>query len=439
MTFVAEVLPEWIFLFFCILVGKCCYNDSIVVDKRSVFVLLLVSMLNALIWKENIVCNVISSILYYGTILGCLLRGGVGKWKRVAAFLEAMLITIFGMFPIAGIVQICLFPNLEEDDGIDKTCMLWVMMVAVVLIYVFFKLYRKGICLRFGKSERILLVVFNSLMFLVYGVFIIQEDEGFTTETMRRVFYFLYAVVTMALYMLFLGVLVKHRLSVYYKQEQEYQQEWLKKELQHFTEYKAAQEETRRFRHDVVNNLTCIETLLQDGKTEEAADYVENMIGEVKELSPKAVTGDEMLDCIVASKWDTMKQLKIEFSLDGVFDRRLNWQPMEICAVFANALDNAIEACARMQDKRWISFQIKHTAQFYYVEISNSCQDNVGPMPEKGKRYTTKQNVELHGYGLGNIQKILKKYDGDMKIEQSEGRFLLSMTIPVAGEISKEE
>lgn len=230
-------------------------------------------------------------------------------------------------------------------------------------------------------------------------------------------------------------------------------------ELAHFREYKQAQDETRRVRHDMKNNLACISMLLEDGKNQEAKEYVAQLLGEVNAFSPKVVTGDEMLDAIVASKWSKMEEWHIAFSLDGVLDHGLNWKPIDICTVFSNGFDNAIEACEKVEGHREISLSLRYTRNFYYMILSNTMAKPVAVLDKEngqyrfgkwrrrkkqresqqslqdslviGSRFTTKKNKELHGYGLENMERTIEKYDGTMEILPENDRFVLKIMVPL--------
>ena len=150
-------------------------------------------------------------------------------------------------------------------------------------------------------------------------------------------------------------------------------------------------------------------------------------------LSPRFVTGDEMLDCIVSMKAEMMEELGIAFTLDGVADGGLGMKPMDVCAVFANALDNAIEA-ARAVDpsmKPSVSMQLRRTPQFFVIKITNSAKGKIDV--EKlfaMEGYTTKGDAQAHGFGLQNIHQHVEVYDGMIKAESTEDTFALSIMIP---------
>ena len=217
------------------------------------------------------------------------------------------------------------------------------------------------------------------------------------------------------------------------REKNEYQENYLAAELEYIEQYKRSQTETRAFRHDIINNLSLTNMMLDEGKTEEASAHLKELLGNVQALSPQYITGDEMLDCIVAMKAAKMEELGITFSSDGVVDGGLNMKPMDVCSIFANAIDNAIEAARKCPEdvETFVSLAIKRTEKFFVIRIENSAEGKVDV--EKlliTSGYTSKKDKEHHGFGLRNIRLSVEKYDGLLKAESEEGRFMLSIMIP---------
>ncbi|MCR5214283.1 MAG: GHKL domain-containing protein [Eubacterium sp.] len=139
--------------------------------------------------------------------------------------------------------------------------------------------------------------------------------------------------------------------SRFMKEKNEYQESYLKAELEYIEQYKRTQNETRAFRHDIINNLSLTNMMLDEGNVDGASSHLKQLLGNVKALSPSIITGDEMLDCIVSMKADKMLEKGIDFSMDGVIDGGLGMTPMDVCSIFANALDNAIEASSKVLEE----------------------------------------------------------------------------------------
>ena len=170
--------------------------------------------------------------------------------------------------------------------------------------------------------------------------------------------------------------------------------------------------------------------MLESGRTDEAREHISDMLGRVSALSPKYVTGDEMLDLIISMKADKMDEMNIKFTLDGVTDGGLNIKPMDMCSIFANALDNAIEAASKCEDPE-VTFNIKRTDKFFVIKITNSAAKKI----DVGKLlatngYTSKSDKDHHGFGLMNVRRAVEDYDGILKAESEDKSFTLSIMLP---------
>ncbi len=208
------------------------------------------------------------------------------------------------------------------------------------------------------------------------------------------------------------------------------QEAYLAAELAYIDQYKKKQTETRAFRHDINNQLSITQMLLEEGHTQEAKDHIRDMLGSISSLSPQYVTGDDMLDIIISMKADKMKEKNIRFTLDGVVDGGLNLKPMDKCSIFANVLDNAIEAASACEDP-FISFNIKKADRFFVIKVINSASSKIDT--EKllsSTGYTSKRDKDHHGFGLMNVRRAVENNNGMLKAESADKSFMLTIMLP---------
>lgn len=297
----------------------------------------------------------------------------------------------------------------------------------VITFFLLYSVYKKGVVVHCGKREiwLIFAVWFLSyaLLFIVmYGLMI---DEY---VYIRYVLAFLGAVFSY----LFPVFVYFTRYSEYYRTRTKIQEQHIHAELAHFQQYRQSQEETSRFRHDIRNNLLCINDMLQQGKSDNASEYLKDLLEIVENTSRKYVTGDDLLDSIVGVKAQIMEQYGIRFELDGVLAGGLTWKPMDICNVFANALDNAIEACQKVDpEKRQISLIIKSTPQFWFVTIANPVAEAVdtSKLFQRNGGYTSKSDSAKHGIGTYNMKNTVEAYGAMLKADCTNEIFKLEIMI----------
>ncbi|VID83445.1 GHKL domain-containing protein [Clostridioides difficile] len=102
----------------------------------------------------------------------------------------------------------------------------------------------------------------------------------------------------------------------------------------------------------------------------------------------------------------------------------------DTCSIFANALDNAIEACEKIKDDdKKIKLQGMVLNKFFVIKITNTKSNDI--LLKNNAFLTTKEDKEFHGLGIKSIKNSLEKYDGAISINFSENLFCLNMMIPI--------
>ena len=103
---------------------------------------------------------------------------------------------------------------------------------------------------------------------------------------------------------------------------------------------------------------------------------------------------------------------------------------VDICTIFGNALENAIECEATVQERgrRWIHMLVTEKKGFVYTEISNYCEGEIAM--KDGLPVTTKEDRKMHGYGVRSIRYAAAKYGGSITYEQGDEQFAVKILIP---------
>lgn len=409
-----------------LLTGKCLYQESIVFDKKSRLIILCLSFLELLFrLLEQTAFQLSLHITWLITMLLLFLRGEKQmRLKRILALTKSF-------FFLSGVVVFsALFVSISYDifQIQDKYAFPEMILVLLGIItgYCYLFLYRRNIFLTVGIMEHLLLLFTNGFMGICLISLLIEIRES---SVLHEGFSFLVLLSVTVFYFASYVVLLKSRLADYYHTLHEQQRQWMYLEMKHFEDYRKNQEETNRFRHDIMNHLTCMDILLKDHRENEAREYISHLLGQIRTVQPKFSTGCIMLDCILSGKLETMQEHNITFSCEGEFTKGLALKETDICIIFANAIDNAIEACKPIEENVFIHMQIRNSKQFYYVSLKNSISKYA---VFSGKpRFTTKKNPLMHGFGLENIKNTVEKYHGVMNTTMSDDCFFLEIVLPV--------
>ncbi len=182
-----------------------------------------------------------------------------------------------------------------------------------------------------------------------------------------------------------------------------------------------------------------IRLLRDEVDSERKLEYLDRMEQEIKQYEAQNKTGNRVLDTLLSAK--SLQCQKQGISLTCVADgSELSFMhPMDLSALFGNALDNAIEGVCKLEDaeKRLIHVSVARQKQFLRIRVENCYQGELAY--ENGMPATTKQNKRYHGFGLKSIRDVVAKYDGSMTIAAQDGWFELRILFPVPAEASAVE
>ncbi len=104
---------------------------------------------------------------------------------------------------------------------------------------------------------------------------------------------------------------------------------------------------------------------------------------------------------------------------------------MNICSIFGNALDNAIQYEQTLPDyeRRAIRLSVSQQKQFVLIHIANFFEGTLDF--EDGIPQTTKGDRAFHGYGVKSIRAAAEKYRGSCSVEVEQSSFCLKLLIPL--------
>ncbi len=410
-----EYLP-YLYLFIQLLAGEIVF--LIKTERRPYYVLRLI--------LSVIVCGTASYFLGY--------IKGWGYWIWVVVL--SMNIALVWLCYKVNIVHACVFAVIAyslQNCAYDVTRVIfylcdidsifaveWVSLVVLAaLLGLCYLLFVRNHDVRevVGIHNLKLLIVCSVVFFLV--IFLHGMFNFKTAEIIGRVF--LVICIMLALFLLF-GVSTQAKL----KREKEEIEAMLKRE-----------EALHRISKDNIDiiNMKCHDlkhglALARSGNCDPA---------ELKEIEDAlslydgfAKTGNDDLDIVIAEK--SLRCAENGISVNCMADgEKLGFMsPGDVYSLFGNALDNAIEYLEKTDDreKRIIDVTVRERGNFVGVCVENFCNDKLtftGGLPE-----TSKEDKNMHGFGMKSMRYIVEKYGGTLYTEQKDEKFVLNIMFPAA-------
>ena len=103
-------------------------------------------------------------------------------------------------------------------------------------------------------------------------------------------------------------------------------------------------------------------------------------------------------------------------------------EELDIILLLSNLFNNAIEALKECENEKILRIKLELKRGEFLISVQNSFE---GDRKKNGEIYTTtkKKDAELHGYGMKNIQDIVKKYDGIFQYKVYEDQLIFMISI----------
>ena len=168
-------------------------------------------------------------------------------------------------------------------------------------------------------------------------------------------------------------------------------------------------EELKRFCHDYNAHLHVLKRIAEKGDLDALVDY----LGDLDDLQKSfdlVFTNNIIGDAIINEYYEKCQGEGIEFKVVGRFPDQLAVANTDLCVILSNGVKNAYEAAQACGDEKFISIEIENYKTRTFITIRNTvdCERKL----KNGLMATSKSDGENHGFGMGSMLDIAKKYGG---------------------------
>lgn len=169
--------------------------------------------------------------------------------------------------------------------------------------------------------------------------------------------------------------------------------------------------ENAKLYHDIKHHLRALERLLQNGDQREALAYIESVQDPLQCKMIPVHTGVDIVDTVIYEAKEKAEQRNILLVVETpILPSGLKLEDREFCVLFANLLNNALEAA-----KEQIRLNIAITAGFLVIEMQNDYKEK--PVVKNNHFVSEREQDSLaHGWGMKIIEQIVEKYQGELSI-----------------------
>ncbi len=203
----------------------------------------------------------------------------------------------------------------------------------------------------------------------------------------------------------------------------------LEQQIRHYEMMEKMNEDLRIFRHDLPKKLRPLAAYLDNNDVASAAEIAHELTGFSAESDIRYHTGNYRLDTVLFCEQETAAPdgIRIIYTYGSLFPAE-GIAPDDIYTIFPNALDNAIEACRKVEGEREITVASRIAGETVYVTVKNPYTGKV--IVKRGVPQTDKKDKIAHGYGFRSIRKAAANYGGDnVDVIAENGVFTLRLSL----------
>lgn len=177
----------------------------------------------------------------------------------------------------------------------------------------------------------------------------------------------------------------------------------------------------RAQRHDFLNHLQVVYSLMEMGEYDEANAYIERVYGAITAVSRVMKTANPAINALLQVKLAVCEKEGIRTAVNI----QSSWKDLpipgwEMCKVLSNLIDNAVDALAEVTDRQ-LTITLTEDLRAFRFAVSNN-----GPMiPVKSQKDVFNPGVTTkatgHGMGLYIVKKTLCDRGGDVTLVSDGG------------------
>jgi two-component system sensor histidine kinase AgrC len=414
-----------ILLFFIFFDGFFAKKKTAFIYKAIIFFIAYIIHFSVSAWffDVNFVMLASSTLIAMGI---CLLLYSGKLYARV--FSPLLLIVL--MVAMEMVTWMVFSPLLRIDPqqaNVDPVSKLVGMIIKNILTLVAIKgitYYRKSDTSDIKTGYRfMLMIVPASSLVLAYVIFDLIIKVGWENASI--------AIIGL-LCLLYVNIIIFALFESYMRQlgkEYRYQltEKQLDMQLAHYNQLAESRAHIREIWHDFKNHVNCMQVLYDNNDRESLGRYIKNL-SHIEEAAKVIDTGNPVIDALLNNKQSIAAANGIKFDTELMIPSGLSIPPADICVVLGNSLDNAIEACCRIKSpdiEKYIRLVMGYRNDYLVVTVVNSYEQ----MPKKqgGVLKTSKSSPELHGLGMQSIDRTVRQYDGNMKVNYKDNVFTLEL------------
>lgn len=187
-------------------------------------------------------------------------------------------------------------------------------------------------------------------------------------------------------------------------------------------------ETIKLLKHDMKNNISCIDALIEEENYDEAHNICHSLTNKYTSIGTIVNTENHLLNAVLNVEIEKAKSYEIPVKLSITNDLKMFKNSSDIISLIGNILDNAISYLSKNKVKtNEINFSTGYEGSYSVIKCRNNILDSV--LFNNPSLKTDKKDKDNHGKGITIINSIAHKYNGDVIIKERNKEFIITVIL----------
>lgn len=386
-------------------------------------ILSIIMLLTLEYFQYNDILFFVCDILFYFVFPVIFVRG---IKKTTLLYTSTVIVGLFSLVNVsASFITAFINPEFSRTNLVN---IIIELLLAVIVICLAVKRKLSVYAVKYvftSRRTKIIFAVFIWELVVLFSLLAVLFLNFTVPAVMALSCFILILILVISCFAFYLMIANDLKASYYQKLNQTFQNT-INEQVKLYEQLSQKNSDLRKFRHDLQNLAIGLKSYLNKQDYDGAVSYL-NDCSQILENDGFAYhTGHSITDAILSEKSGIGKEYNIEIIFNGILPQN-SLSDAELCVIFGNTLDNAIEACIQIggDDKKTITVTVRQNRDFVFITIVNPTASDVKII--NNTILSTKKNNNLHGIGLSSVKQILQNHNGHLNLKYEYNLFTAEM------------
>lgn len=346
--------------------------------------------------------------------------------------IKEMVALMFGEWLIISNLETVIHIILEHMNVKKNMLEIIIMVIMIVLLWLFYYILGKKIEYKSFQLQTkiwylldmIMLILTFMMEFFSYAI-VNEMQDNIMTDIGRTLTAFGGALIVLLL----MTMIYYYNSTQNYRIQKEFEEVQNEQQREYFQRLLSKEEKTRKFRHDIINDLLEMQHYCENGEYQKLKSYLDSTLGFVQGISKSSYdVGNDIINTVLNYYLQTIKDM-YEIKVHGYIDENISFEQRDLCVISANLIKNAVEAIVKLEKGR-IDFNIEQGKDYLYIKVENTYDGKI-ITDKMGNVVSSKNDMRNHGIGILNIKEIVKKYDGRYDVETNKDTYCTKVFLKI--------